>query len=161
MDISSLVTPVIQDRELLDEFAEALNDRAPEIERDVARLRKAPQDRDINAELFRAVHNIKGDAALCKFDLGVAIAHRVQQRRCCAHGIVNPPRSGALRDWRYDAPGQAPVLLKQGEEMGRFLLGSTVVMLFPKAAAGQAPLRFHPDWRPTRAIRLGEAMAAR
>lgn len=78
MDISSLVTPVIQDRELLDEFAEALNDRAPEIERDVARLRKAPQDRDITAELFRAVHNIKGDAALCKFDLGVAIAHPIE-----------------------------------------------------------------------------------
>jgi chemotaxis protein histidine kinase CheA len=78
MDISSLVTPVIQDRELLEEFAEALNDRAPEIERDVARLRKAPQDRDITAELFRAVHNIKGDAALCKFGLGVAIAHPIE-----------------------------------------------------------------------------------
>ena len=56
MDISSLVTPVIQDRELLDEFAEALNDRAPEIERDVARLRKAPQDRDITAELLLPAH---------------------------------------------------------------------------------------------------------
>jgi fatty-acyl-CoA synthase len=34
------------------------------------------------------------------------------------------------------------------------LLGSTVVMLFP------APhLRFNPEWRPERAIRLGEAMA--
>ena len=72
------------------------------------------------------------------------------------HGIVNPPRSGALRDWRYDAPGQAPILLKQGEEMGRFLLGSTVVMLFP-----QGPLQFNPQWSPTRPIQLGEAMAQR
>lgn len=78
MDIGSLVTPVIQDRELLEEFAEALNDRAPEIERDVARLRKAPQDKEITAELFRAVHNIKGDAALCKFGLGVAISHPIE-----------------------------------------------------------------------------------
>ena len=69
------------------------------------------------------------------------------------HGVVNPPRSGQLREWRYD---DQPVLLKQGEEMGRFLLGSTVVMLFP---AG--PLQFNPAWQPGRAIRLGEAMASR
>lgn len=69
------------------------------------------------------------------------------------HGVVNPPRPGQLREWRYD---DAPVVLKQGDEMGRFLLGSTVVMLFP---AG--PLQFNPAWQPARAIRLGEAMATR
>jgi phosphatidylserine decarboxylase len=67
------------------------------------------------------------------------------------HGQVNPPRSGTLRQWDY-TPGQ--VRLQQGEEMGRFLLGSTVVMLFP-----QGPLQFNPDWAPARGIRLGEAMA--
>ena len=71
------------------------------------------------------------------------------------HGVVNPPRGKAVREWRYPAPGQPEVVLKQGEEMGRFLLGSTVVMLFPK---GQ--LQFNPDWAPGRAVRLGEAMAA-
>ena len=40
--------------------------------------------------------------------------------------------------------------------MGRFLLGSTVVMLFP---AG--PLNFNPQWTPTGAIRMGETMATR
>jgi len=69
------------------------------------------------------------------------------------HGAVNPPRPGILREWRYD---EMPVLLKQGDEMGRFLLGSTVVMLFP---AG--PLRFNPAWAPGRSIRMGEAMAQR
>ncbi|MBP7395281.1 MAG: phosphatidylserine decarboxylase, partial [Zoogloea sp.] len=39
---------------------------------------------------------------------------------------------------------------------GRFLLGSTVVMLFPKKR-----LRFTPEWTPTRAIRMGEAMGSR
>ncbi len=68
------------------------------------------------------------------------------------HGVVNPPRPGKLREWRYD---DAPVRLKQGEEMGRFLLGSTVVMLFPKAPA----LRFNPSWAPELAVRLGESMA--
>lgn len=67
------------------------------------------------------------------------------------HGVVNPPRVGRLREWRYD---DQPVLLKQGDEMGRFLLGSTVVMLFPKG-----DLRFNPAWAPGGAIRLGEAMA--
>ena len=71
------------------------------------------------------------------------------------HGVVNPPRSKAVREWRYPAsPGQPEIFLKQGEEMGRFLLGSTVVLLFPKG-----PLRFDANWAPGRAVRLGEAMA--
>ncbi|MES2612218.1 MAG: archaetidylserine decarboxylase [Pseudomonadota bacterium] len=67
------------------------------------------------------------------------------------HGQVNPPRTGVLRHWDY-APGQ--VSLQKGEEMGRFLLGSTVVMLFPKGT-----FQFNPEWAPARAVRLGEAMA--
>lgn len=78
MDIRSIIAPVIQDREALEEFAEALDDRAPEVERDVARLKKAPVDRELIADLFRTVHNIKGDAALCKFELAVAIAHPIE-----------------------------------------------------------------------------------
>ncbi|MBV7460220.1 MULTISPECIES: archaetidylserine decarboxylase [unclassified Acidovorax] len=69
------------------------------------------------------------------------------------HGQVNPPRTGTLRQWDY-AKGQ--VSLQQGEEMGRFLLGSTVVMLFPRGT-----LQFNPQWAPMRAIQLGEAMAQR
>jgi phosphatidylserine decarboxylase len=69
------------------------------------------------------------------------------------HGVVNPPRPGVLREWRYD---ERPVALQQGDEMGRFLLGSTVVMLFP---AG--PLRFNPAWAPGRPVRMGESMAQR
>ena len=70
------------------------------------------------------------------------------------HGVVNPPRGKAVREWCYPASGQPEVVLKQGEEMGRFLLGSTVILLFPKG-----PLRFDGDWAPGRAVRLGEAMA--
>ena len=69
------------------------------------------------------------------------------------HGVVNPPRPGVVREWRYD---EQNVVLRKGEEMGRFLLGSTVVMLFPKNA-----LAFNPEWEPTRAIRMGEAMGQR
>ncbi len=67
------------------------------------------------------------------------------------HGVVNPPRPGTVREWTY-APGE--VRLSQGEEMGRFLLGSTVVLLWPKTT-----LEFDPDWAPSRAVRVGEKMA--
>ena len=67
------------------------------------------------------------------------------------HGVVNPPRPGEIREWHYD---DQQVVLKKGEEMGRFLLGSTVVLLFPSPA-----LSFNPDWAPARSIRLGEVMA--
>jgi phosphatidylserine decarboxylase len=68
------------------------------------------------------------------------------------HGVVNPPRPGTIRDWRYQ--GASAVTLKQGDEMGRFLLGSTVVLLFPRA-----PLAFDASWKPGAAVRMGEAMA--
>lgn len=78
MDTSSIVAPTIQDRDALEEFADALSDLAPQVERDVARLKKAPGDREITASLFRAVHNIKGDSSLCKFALGVTVAHPIE-----------------------------------------------------------------------------------
>ena len=69
------------------------------------------------------------------------------------HGVVNPPRGGAVREWFYTEASKL-VELKQGAEMGRFLLGSTVVLLFP-----HGPLNFNPLWTPARLVRLGEAMA--
>jgi phosphatidylserine decarboxylase len=67
------------------------------------------------------------------------------------HGAVNAPRPGRLSEWRYD---DQSIEFRQGDEMGRFLLGSTVVMLFP-----QGPLEFNSAWQPGGAIRLGELMA--
>ena len=69
------------------------------------------------------------------------------------HGVVNPPRSPEVRRWRYDDDQAKPVKLRQGEEMGRFLLGSTVVVLWPRGA-----LCFNPAWAPGRTVRMGEAM---
>lgn len=68
------------------------------------------------------------------------------------HGVVNARRSGKIAEWSY-APDE--VALRQGEEMGRFLLGSTIVMLFEKQA-----IVFNPDWFPERPVRLGEAMGS-
>jgi phosphatidylserine decarboxylase len=66
------------------------------------------------------------------------------------HGQVNPPRSPQVCEWQYEA-GQ--VSLKKGAEMGRFMLGSTVVMLFGKDRLG-----FNPEWAAERPIRMGEVM---
>ncbi len=60
-------------------------------------------------------------------------------------------REGPVRDWNYS---NQDIRLAQGEEMGRFLLGSTVVMLFEKSG-----LQFNPTWQPGGPVRLGEWMA--
>jgi phosphatidylserine decarboxylase len=79
------------------------------------------------------------------------------------HGQVNPPRRPTVMEWLYeDQGGGQAIELAQGAEMGRFLLGSTVVMLWPGAnAEGKTPagLQFNPEWAPGRPIRLGERMA--
>jgi phosphatidylserine decarboxylase len=66
------------------------------------------------------------------------------------HGVVNSPRIKQIRAWDY--AGQ-DIRLNKGEEMGRFLLGSTVVLLFPKQT-----LTFNQAWQPTDAVRLGTEM---
>jgi phosphatidylserine decarboxylase len=66
------------------------------------------------------------------------------------HGQVNPPRTGKLRKWSYEGQN---IRFQQGEEMGRFLLGSTVVLLWPKGA-----VQLNPTWCETLPVRLGQAM---
>lgn len=66
------------------------------------------------------------------------------------HGIVNSPRPSEMTHWDYDGT----LTLEKGEEMGRFLLGSTVVMLFPNAG-----YQLDQSWQPEKEIKMGEAMA--
>lgn len=67
------------------------------------------------------------------------------------HGVVNPPRTKEVREWSYQDQN---IILKQGQEMGRFLLGSTVVMLFPNNT-----LEFNRAWAAETTVRMGETMA--
>jgi phosphatidylserine decarboxylase len=69
------------------------------------------------------------------------------------HGVVNPKRTGKLSEWTY---ADRDIVLKKGEEMGRFLLGSTIVMLFRPDT-----IIFNEDWAPERPVRLGERMGDR
>jgi len=117
----------------------------------------------VNPTTARGVPGLfaRNERVVCQFDgeqgpfvLVLVGATIVGSMATVWHGVVNPPRPGAVRDWRYD--GEKAVPLDRGAEMGRFLLGSTVVLLFPPG-----PLAFNPAWRPGSGIRMGEAMASR
>lgn len=43
------------------------------------------------------------------------------------HGVVTPPTVSAAKSWQYD---DNPPILNIGEEMGRFNMGSTIIVLF-------------------------------
>lgn len=66
------------------------------------------------------------------------------------HGVVNPPRRREAMRVDY-APSE--VNLAQGAEMGRFLLGSTVVMLWPTNTA-----QFDVQWQAQMPVQLGQSM---
>lgn len=68
------------------------------------------------------------------------------------HGQVNPPRYGEVTHWQYD---DQEIVLQQGEEMGRFLLGSTVVLLFPENT-----YQFDADWLAAGKICMGQSMGS-
>ena len=77
-NLLALTQPRIDDRVSLEEFKDDLVDLAQKIEQDIGRLKQAPEDRTIIANLFRAFHNIKGDASLCKVEMGSIIAHPIE-----------------------------------------------------------------------------------
>ncbi len=113
----------------------------------------------VNPVTARAIPELfaRNERVVCVFDsphgpfiLALVGATIVGSMATVWHGVVNPPRSGQMREWQYD---ESAVALDQGAEMGRFLLGSTVVLLFPRDT-----LRFNPDWAAGRSIRLGEVM---
>ena len=100
----------------------------------------------------------RNERVICEFDsshgtfvLILVGATIVGSMETTWHGVINPPRVGRVTTWTYE---DHRIQFEQGEEMGRFLLGSTVVMLFPKNT-----LKFNQAWAPAKAIQLGEKMA--
>ncbi len=69
-------------------------------------------------------------------------------------GTVTPPLGKAVRRWDYPAEGSAAVELARGAEMGRFNMGSTVIVLF---ADGR--LEWEAAIRAGSAVRLGQRLA--
>lgn len=70
-------------------------------------------------------------------------------------GVVTPPAGRVVRRWRYD-DGAQPIQLARGEEMGRFNMGSTVIVLF-----GPQALDWADSIQPAAAVRMGQRMGTR
>jgi phosphatidylserine decarboxylase len=64
------------------------------------------------------------------------------------HGVVTPPTISEVRSWHYS--DNAPILEK-GTEMGRFNMGSTIIVLFGKDKA-----RWQPDFVAGKTVKMGE-----
>jgi phosphatidylserine decarboxylase len=113
----------------------------------------------VNLATARAVPGLfaRNERVICLFDtargplaLALVGATIVGSMATVWHGVVNPPRPGQVRRWTYD--GQ-PIKLAQGAELGRFLLGSTVIALWPRST-----LHFNPHWSPGGSVRMGQAL---
>lgn len=71
-------------------------------------------------------------------------------------GTVTPPTGSEVFRWQYPAEGPNAVHLEKGAEMGRFKLGSTVVLTFAKDAIELLPTNF-----PGAVTRMGTAFATK
>lgn len=69
-------------------------------------------------------------------------------------GVINPPRTKEVKVWTYPSEGDSAVVLKKGQEMGAFRLGSTVVNLFPQNAVD-----LNLNLREGEPTKMGELMA--
>lgn len=70
-------------------------------------------------------------------------------------GTVTPPTGKEVFRWQYPAEGANAVHLKKGDEMGRFKLGSTVVLTFAKDSVDFLPTNY-----PGAVTRMGTAFAS-
>ena len=114
----------------------------------------------VNPVTARGVPNLfaRNERVICVFDsvehgqfvMVLVGATIVGSMATVWHGVVNSKRTNKTSAWTYT---DQDIVLKKGEEMGRFLLGSTIVMLWK-----QGVIAFNKDWAPGRKVRLGELM---
>ena len=71
-------------------------------------------------------------------------------------GTITPPLGGAIRRWQYPAEGEGAVHLAKGDELGRFNMGSTVILAFAPGAVG-----LDASIRAGAPVRLGQTLAQR
>ncbi|MCM2678450.1 archaetidylserine decarboxylase [Echinimonas agarilytica] len=69
-------------------------------------------------------------------------------------GTITPPAGKSVFSWQYPATGNTAVHLEKGDEMGRFKLGSTTVLLFSEDA-----IEFAESVTAEAPTRMGEVMA--
>jgi len=67
-------------------------------------------------------------------------------------GMITPPYGKNIQHWTYE--DEQAISLQKGEEMGRFNMGSTVVLLLPKGMA-----EFKSELEAQTAVEMGQAMS--
>jgi phosphatidylserine decarboxylase len=70
-------------------------------------------------------------------------------------GEITPPSASRTLTWRYPAEGEEAVHLARGEELGRFNLGSTVILLF-----GPERVRWSMATAPGSRVLMGERLGS-
>lgn len=68
------------------------------------------------------------------------------------HGTITPPHGKIITSWDYNDQN---ITLQQGEEMGRFNLGSTVILLFPEKS-----ICFLDSLKPHTCLKMGQWLAS-
>jgi phosphatidylserine decarboxylase len=96
----------------------------------------------------RSVHHF--ETALGPHALVLVGAMLVASMETVWHGLINPPRAKKLRHFNYQS---GEVSLDRGEEMGRFNMGSTVVLLFPENS-----VNWNAELQPGKPVRMGESL---
>lgn len=71
-------------------------------------------------------------------------------------GEITPPAGRIVRTWHYPADGEDAVSLERGAEMGRFNMGSTVIVLFARDT-----IEWSEALLPGATVRLGQLLATR
>ncbi len=66
------------------------------------------------------------------------------------HGVVTPPTQKEIRTWHYK---DQPLTLQKGEEMGRFNMGSTIIVLF-----GENAVHWNETLSAGQNVRLGQSL---
>lgn len=64
------------------------------------------------------------------------------------HGVVSPPPIESVKAWQYD---NGALVIQKGEEMGRFNMGSTIIVLF-----GKGKVQWLSDFKAEKPVKLGE-----
>jgi phosphatidylserine decarboxylase len=105
----------------------------------------------------------RNERVVCRFDTDLGPMAMVLVGAIFVGGIetvwegeITPARPGLQRrDWQYTGAAER-VRLARGEEMGRFNLGSTIILLFPAGA-----LTWEPGLTPGRSVRMGGRIGTR
>lgn len=116
----------------------------------------------VNRRTTRVVNGLfaRNERVICLFEttagpmaLIMVGAINVGSMETTWHGEVTPGTRRTIQVWDY-GKNSAPVNLRKGEEMGRFNMGSTVILLF-----GREKIRWLPDLQAGDAVKMGMPLA--